>query len=174
MPTQSHFPCARMRSRSTPAGPNAFLVRSDALSFGARRSNCFPMCSGVLSLDACRSRCKSYVVRCALARQLSIQLRVLWAQVCSRATPVDRFDICSASCLNRFCLDLDQAIFEPRYACPKSLQICFQIASLGCFFSRSGSSHSRVHIHIPKTIVDLFPHGFIRSPCRPDLDQAIF
>ena len=107
----------QMRFRSAPVDPIAF-----------------PMCSSVLSLDACRSRCKSYVVRCALARQLSIQLRALWPQVCSRSTPVDRFDICSVSCVNRFCLDLDQAIFEPRYARPKSLQICFQMASFGRLF----------------------------------------
>ena len=63
-------------SRSTPVGPNAF-----------------PMCSDALSLDACRSKCVSGVVRCALARRLSTQMRFVCAQVCSRSTPVNRFYI---------------------------------------------------------------------------------
>ena len=54
-PVRMRFLRGQMRFRSAPVDPIAF-----------------PMCSGMLSFDACRSRCKSYVVRCALARQLSI------------------------------------------------------------------------------------------------------
>ena len=53
----------------------------------------------------------------------------------------------------------------------KSYQIAFPFDPLWFGY---GSSHFRIHIHIPRTIVDLLPHGFIRSPCRPDLVQAIF
>ena len=48
---------AQMRFRSTPVDPNAF-----------------PMCSDALSLDACRSKCVFGVLKCALARCLSIQM----------------------------------------------------------------------------------------------------
>ena len=51
------------RSRSTPVDPNAF-----------------PICSTVFSLDVCRSKCVSYVLRCVLARRLSIQMRFLYAK----------------------------------------------------------------------------------------------
>ena len=64
---QMHFPCAQRRSRSTPIDPNAF-----------------PMCSNVLSLDACRSKCVSNVLKCALARRLSIQMHFLCAQMRSQ------------------------------------------------------------------------------------------
>ena len=46
------------------------------------------MCSDVLSLDVCLSKCVSYVVRCAFARRLSIKMRFLCVQMCSRSTPV--------------------------------------------------------------------------------------
>ena len=49
---------AQMRSRSTPVDPNAF-----------------PMCSDALSLDPRRSKRVSYVLKCALARRPSIQMR---------------------------------------------------------------------------------------------------
>ena len=45
---------------------------------------------------------------------------------------------------------------------------------LDTFLSRFGLSHFRVHIHIHKTISDFVPDGIIRTPCCPDLDQAIF
>ena len=45
---------------------------------------------------------------------------------------------------------------------------------LDAFLSRSGSGHFRVRRHIHKTIADLVPDGIIRTPCCPDLDQAIF
>ena len=51
LPIHMRFIYAQMRSRSTPVYPFAF-----------------PMCSDVLSLDACLSKCISYVLRCALKR----------------------------------------------------------------------------------------------------------
>ena len=56
---KTRFLYDQMRSRSTPVNPNAF-----------------PMCSNVLSLDACKSKCVSYVLKCVLARSLSIQMRL--------------------------------------------------------------------------------------------------
>ena len=44
---------------------------------------------------------------------------------------------------------------------------------LDAFLSRSGSDHFQVPRRSPKTIADLVPDGFIRTPCCPDLDQAI-
>ena len=69
---QMRFLCAQMRSRSTPVYPNAFL-----------------MCSNVLSLDACRSKCVSGVLKCDPARRLSIQMSFQYVQMRSRSTPVD-------------------------------------------------------------------------------------
>ena len=45
---------------------------------------------------------------------------------------------------------------------------------LDTFLSRSGSSNFRTRIHLPETIADLLPYGFIWTPFCPDLDQAIF
>ena len=55
---QMCFPYAQMRSRSTRVGPNAF-----------------PICSGALSLDACRPKCVSCALNFAFARRLPIQMR---------------------------------------------------------------------------------------------------
>ena len=44
-PIQMRFLCTQMRSRLTPADPNAF-----------------PMCSDVLWLDACQSKCDSWII----------------------------------------------------------------------------------------------------------------
>ena len=65
---------------STPVAPNAFPMFSDALSLDARRSKCIP-----------------YVLRCALARRLSIQMHSICAQMRSRSTLVDpnAFPMCS-------------------------------------------------------------------------------
>ena len=62
----------RLCFRSTPADPNAF-----------------PVCSKVLSLDDCRFKSVFYVLKRALARRSSIQMRFLYAQMCSRSTRVD-------------------------------------------------------------------------------------
>ena len=77
---QMHLLCAQRRSRSTPIDPNAF-----------------PVCSNVLSLDACRSKCVSNVLKCALARRLSIQMHLPCARMRSPSTPVDpnAFPVCS-------------------------------------------------------------------------------
>ena len=40
--------------------------------------------------------------------------------------------------------------------------------------SRSGSSHFRTKMHIPKAIADLLSDGFMWTPFCPDLGQAIF
>ena len=66
---QMLYRCAQMCSRSTPVCPNAF-----------------PMCSHALSLDARRSRCVSHVLRCALARRPSIQMRFPRAQMHASTT----------------------------------------------------------------------------------------
>ena len=89
---QMRLRSAEMRSRSTPDDPNAFLIRSNALS-----------------LDACRSKCVSYVLRYALARRLSTQMLVESVERRSRPTPVDpnafpvrsnalSFDACRSKC----------------------------------------------------------------------------
>ena len=69
---QMRSPCSQTRSRSTRADPNAF-----------------PMCADALSLDARRTKCVSYVLRCALARHLPINMCFLSAQMRSRSTLVD-------------------------------------------------------------------------------------
>ena len=65
------FQCAQMRSRSTPVCPNALSILSS-----------------VLSLDVRQSKCVSYVFKSDLARHPSINMRLLYAQMCSRSTPV--------------------------------------------------------------------------------------
>ena len=72
LPTQMHFLNIDMRSRSTPGDPNAFLTLSNALS-----------------LDARRAKCISGVLKNALARRPSIQMRFRSVEMSSRSTPVD-------------------------------------------------------------------------------------
>ena len=69
---QMNFGYAQMRSRSTLVDPNAFRIRSNALS-----------------PDAYRSKCLSHTLKCALARRLSIQMHSGYVQVCFRSTPID-------------------------------------------------------------------------------------
>ena len=78
---QKRIRYAQMRSHSTLVDPNVF-----------------PMCSNVLSLDACLSKCVFYMLKCVLARRPSITMHVLHAQVCSRSTFVDpnACSICSS------------------------------------------------------------------------------
>ena len=64
--------CSHVRSRSTPVDKKACSI-----------------CSNVLSLDARRSKCVFYMLKCALARRSSIELRLLYAQMCSRSTLAD-------------------------------------------------------------------------------------
>ena len=42
------------------------------------------------------------------------------------------------------------------------------------FLSRSEQNHIRTQMHLPETVADLLPDGFIWTPFCPDLDQAIF
>ena len=49
---------------------------------------CLQMLKTECSLDACRFKCVSYVLRCLLARRLSTKMRFLCAQMRSRLTPV--------------------------------------------------------------------------------------
>ena len=72
-PIQSRFICVQMRSRLTLVDPNALPVWLDALS-----------------LDACRFKYVTYVLRCVLARRPSIHLRSLCAQMRSCSTPVNQ------------------------------------------------------------------------------------
>ena len=84
-------------NRTMGVDPQASHMCSKSLSLDARRSNCVSdtfiyvvvMCSFPLSLDARRSKCVSYMFKCVLARRLSIQMRFLCAQMCSRSTPVN-------------------------------------------------------------------------------------
>ena len=119
-----HFRNLEMRSRSTPGDQNAFLILSNALALDACQPKCIsgilkyalarrlsiqmrfqsvemrsrptpvdpnacPIRPNALSLDACQSKCVSGVLKCALARRLSIQTRFRYAQMRSRSTPVD-------------------------------------------------------------------------------------
>ena len=53
----------------------------------------FPKCLDALSLDAGRSKCVSDVLKCALARRLSIQMLFLCAQTRSRSTPAEEIGV---------------------------------------------------------------------------------
>ena len=53
-------------------------------------------------------------------------------------------------------------------------KICFHWLHLDTFLSRSEPSHFRTQMHLPETMADLLPDGFIWTPFCPDLDQAIF
>ena len=54
------------------------------------------------------------------------------------------------------------------------IRFCSRWLHSDTLLSRSGSSHFRTQIHIPKAIADLLPDGFIWMPFSLDLDQAIF
>ena len=106
-------------------------------------------------------------------------------------------DLCLACLACLACLERSGRI-NASVSCPtlrfahtsqKPLQICFKIASFGHLSVRiwirpfsipetQSQSYSRFARHrgirISKTIADLFPDGFIWTPFRPDLDQAIF
>ena len=83
--------------RAIGADPHASPICSKSFSLDARRSNCASelfrsivvIWSNVISLDARRSKCVFHMLRCALARRPSIQMRFSCAQRCSRLTPVD-------------------------------------------------------------------------------------
>ena len=105
-------------------------------------------------------------------------------------------DLCLACLACLACLERSGRI-NASVSCPtlrfahtsqKPLQICFKIASFGHLSVRiwirpfsipetQSQSYSRFARHrgirISKTIADLFPDGFIWTPFRPDLDQAI-
>ena len=70
--SQMHFGIAEIRFRSTLVDPNAFLTLSNALALGA-----------------CRAKCFSGMLKCALARRPSIQRRLRSADMRSRSTPVN-------------------------------------------------------------------------------------
>ena len=109
-----------------------FVARTSQLFHSKllRKVTCFThIISG--THDACRSKCVSRVLKGALARRLSIQIRFLCAQTCSRSTFVDpnAFSICS----NVFSLDASRSkcvSYVPRcvLARPLSTQMCFLCA----------------------------------------------
>ena len=70
--SQMHFGIVEIRFRSTLVDPNAFLTLSNALALGA-----------------CRAKCFSGMLKCALARRPSIQMRLRSADMRSRSTPDD-------------------------------------------------------------------------------------
>ena len=136
--------------------------------------NAFPMCSDALPLDARQTKCIFYMLKCALARRPSIQMRFLCAQMYSRSTlanlnvfsvclDVLHFDTFSVSIFKAmadlyhialfghlFCSDLDQAMFTP--GCT-SQSYCRLVPF--CFIwifvlSRSGSGNFQGRCTIPK------------------------
>ena len=93
LPIKINFRSVETRSRSTPADPNAFPTRSDAFSLDARRPKC------ILGM-----------LKYALARCLSIQMRLRSVETRSRSTLVDpnafpifsnalSLDACRSKCL---------------------------------------------------------------------------
>ena len=66
----------------------SFDARQAKRAIDALRELC-STCSGALPLDAYRSKCVFCVVRCTLARRLSIQVRILCARIRFRSTPDD-------------------------------------------------------------------------------------
>ena len=50
---------------------------------------------------------------------------------------------------------------------------CSRLLHSDTFLFRSGSSHFRTQVHLPKVVVDLLPESFIWTPFCLDLDQAI-
>ena len=83
---QTTFLRAECYSRSTRADPNVC-----------------PIYPKVLSPDTCRSRCISYLFKCALTRPPPTQICVPCVRMCSRTMPVDP-DACLI-CSNMFPLD---------------------------------------------------------------------
>ena len=83
--------------RTIGADPHASPMCSTFLSLDACRSNSvsgllksvFVICSYLLSLDAHHSKCVFYMLKCALARRPSINMRFLCAQRYSRSTTVN-------------------------------------------------------------------------------------
>ena len=119
-PIQMRFLCTQMRSRSTPADPNAF-----------------PLCSGALWLDACRSKCDSCVVRCALARRLSIQMRFLCGQMCFRLALVNPNVFLKCSDVLSLCAcrsEFVSYVFRCALARRLSIKMCFLCGQM-CFRS---------------------------------------
>ena len=53
-------------------------------------------------------------------------------------------------------------------------KICFHWLHLDTFLSRSEPSHFRTQMHLPETMTDLLPDGFIWIPFCPDLNRATF
>ena len=53
-------------------------------------------------------------------------------------------------------------------------KICFHWLHLDTFLSRSEPSHFRTQMHLPETMADLLPDGFIWTPFCPDLNRATF
>ena len=70
-----------------------------------------------------------------------------------------------------FCPDLDQAILEPRYTRKSYGRFASIWLHLDTFLSRSESSHFRTQVHLPKTMPNVLPYGFIWTPFCPDLDK---
>ena len=73
-----------------------------------------------------------------------------------------------------FCSDLNQAISNPGTPSQSRRGFASIELHLDAFLFRSGSSHFGSRRRFPKTTADLVPDGFIRTPFRPDPDQAIF
>ena len=72
MIAELRFRSVEMRFRSTLVDPNAFPIRTNALS-----------------LDACRPKCLSGVLKDALARRLSIKMRIRSVEMRARSAHVD-------------------------------------------------------------------------------------
>ena len=133
-----HLICAQNRSRSTLVDRIVFLIRSNICSLCVHvlsRStpvdpNACPIRSYVLSLDACRSKCVSYVLRCVLARRLSIQMRFLHARMCSRSCTSDGYLSKHEFYDSRALIFLSVFVFKERWILSFFFQIC--IWSFSC------------------------------------------
>ena len=74
---QMHVLHVQVYVRSTPVDPNAFPICSDMLSLHARQSKCVSyMCACALARHLSIKIRLQYMRRCALGRRLSIQIRV--------------------------------------------------------------------------------------------------
>ena len=107
---QVHFRHMKLRSRFTPVDAHALPMRSSVLPLDTYRYKCiwtpyvhlphYDSCRSdkirsfdepyiVLTLDACRPKCVSDILKCALAPRLSFQTHLRHAETSFRSTRVD-------------------------------------------------------------------------------------
>ena len=127
-----HLICDQNSFRSTPVDRIVFPIRSYICSWCVQFHSCstpvdpnaFPKCSNVFSLNACRSKCVSDVLMCVLARRLSIQMRFLYAQMCSRSGTSDVYFSKHEFYDSRALIFLSMFVFKERWILSFFFQIC--------------------------------------------------